>query len=114
VLPGLSTATTRRSSSQYRGSETAERHDAQPHDPESGAQAGNFSYAGGDGQRAALARPTASSPRSIRPSPGPERHPQRDGEDGSIADTDGNLQRYSFNVPVQSTRHYPTAASTTT
>lgn len=31
------------------------------------------------------------------------------GTTGSISDTDSNLQRYSFNVPVQSMRRYPTA-----
>src|SRR6185369_13204519 len=75
------------------------------------AQAGNFSYAGGtinvlalaaaNGQLATVDPTIAKVLSDIR---------SATGKTGSIADTDGNLQRYTFNVPVQSTRHYPTGS----
>jgi Carboxypeptidase regulatory-like domain/TonB-dependent Receptor Plug Domain len=73
------------------------------------AQNGAFSYAGGTVNVLALAAangqlgtvdPTIAKVLSdIR---------SATGKTGSIADTDGNLQRYTFNVPVESVRRYPT------
>ena len=73
------------------------------------AQNGQFTYAGGSVNVLALAAangqlstadPTvAKLLTDIRTATG---------KSGSVADTDGNLQRYTFNVPVQSVRRYPT------
>lgn len=74
------------------------------------AQNGSFTYAGGtinvltlaaaNGQLATVDPTIAKVLSDIRTATG---------KTGSIADTDGNLQRYTFNVPVQSVRRYPTA-----
>jgi Carboxypeptidase regulatory-like domain/TonB-dependent Receptor Plug Domain len=73
------------------------------------AQNGNFNYAGGtinvlalaaaNGQLSTVDPTIAKVLTDIRTATG---------KTGTIADTDGNLQRYTFNVPVASTRTYPT------
>jgi hypothetical protein len=73
------------------------------------AQAGNFNYAGGtinvlalaaaNGQVSTVDPTIAKVLADIRGATATT---------GSIADTDGNLQRYTFNVPVESVRRYPT------
>jgi carboxypeptidase family protein/TonB-dependent receptor-like protein len=73
------------------------------------AQAGNFTYAGGtvnvlalaaaNGQLGTVDPTIAKVLADIR---------SATGTTGSISDTDANLQRYTFNVPVASIRRYPT------
>jgi hypothetical protein len=73
------------------------------------AQAGNFTYAGGTVNVLALAA-AAGQVSTVDPAIAKVLQDIRSatGTTGSIADTDGNLQRYTFNVPVASVRRYPT------
>jgi Carboxypeptidase regulatory-like domain/TonB-dependent Receptor Plug Domain len=73
------------------------------------AQAGNFSWAGGtvnvlqlaaaNGQLSSVDPTIAQVLTDIRTATG---------KTGSVSSIDGNLQRYTFNVPVASVRRYPT------
>jgi hypothetical protein len=72
------------------------------------AQNGQLHVGGGSVNVLQLPRPTVSSAPSIRRSPRPERHPRRDAEDRFGRRYRRNLQRYTFNVPVESVQRYPT------
>jgi Carboxypeptidase regulatory-like domain/TonB-dependent Receptor Plug Domain len=73
------------------------------------AQAGNFNYAGGTINVLALAAANGQIS-TVDPTIAKVLSDIRSATatTGSIADTDGNLQRYTFNVPVESVRRYPT------
>jgi hypothetical protein len=75
-----------------------------------GAQNGNFNYAGGTINVLALAAANGQLS-TVDPTISKLLGDIRNATSttGTIADTDGNLQRYTFNVPVASTRTYPTA-----
>jgi hypothetical protein len=74
-----------------------------------GAQNGQFAYAGGSVNVLALAAANGQLA-TVDPTVAKVLSDIRSAitKTGSVADTDGNLQRYSFNVPVASVRRYPT------
>ena len=73
------------------------------------AQNGNFSWAGGTVNVLQLAAQNGQLA-SVDPTIGQVLTDIRSatGKTGTVADIDGNLQRYTFNVPVASVRRYPT------
>lgn len=74
------------------------------------AQSGVYSYPGGSINVLALAAANGQIA-TVDPTIGKLLADIRSstGTTGSVADTDVNLQRYTFNVPVESMRRYPTA-----